>query len=181
MTTRKNNHDIAETVGAEIFGAMDGTVSTLAVIAGVAGATTNNFLILVAGLAAMLAEAISMGFSSYSSARVRERILGKEIGVGKKSFKEGILFWLVTMGGGALPLSPYIFPLEWDFFGSLGFSRLHLAVLISAMFLFLIGAIAGDLTKRNPWKEGLFNAFVGMIAAAVTYAVGYGISSLVGV
>lgn len=168
------NHRLAEKVGAEVFGAMDGTISTLAVIAGVAGATSNNFIILIAGLSAMLAEAISMGFSSYSSARVRERILGHKKGVGKASVKEGVLFWLVTMGGGAIPLIPFVFSVRLD-----GISGLWLSALLSTLFLFIIGFYSGKITKRSPWKDGIFNAAVGMIAAAATYAVGFGISLLV--
>ncbi|MEM2874206.1 MAG: VIT1/CCC1 transporter family protein [Candidatus Nanoarchaeia archaeon] len=67
-----------EVLSEQIFGATDGVISTLAVIAGVAGATANNFIILVAGASAMLAEAISMGFSSYLGAKFREELQGKK-------------------------------------------------------------------------------------------------------
>jgi len=43
---------------------------------------------------------------------------------------------------------------------------------LNCTFIFAI------LTKRDGLYEGLLNAIIGMIAAAATYAVGYGISLL---
>lgn len=167
------DHERAEAIGARVFGSMDGTISTLAVVAGVAGATTDNFIVLVAGVAAMVAEAISMGFSSYSSARVRERIFDgdnpKRI---KKDIKEGLTFWLMTMGGGAIPIIPFLFDLGDTLVG------LRYAVILSMVFLFAVGFFTGKVTRRNPFYEGLFNATIGIIAAAATYFVGYGIALL---
>jgi len=166
------DHERAEAVGARIFGSMDGVISTLAVIAGVAGATTNHTIVLVAGVAAMMAEAISMGFSSYSSARVRERILGHKKALVKRTAREGAEFWLVTMGGGAIPLVPFLLRLTDTI------TSLKIAVVLSAIFLFSIGFYVGKLTKKDALYEGLINAIMGMVAAAATYAVGYGISLL---
>lgn len=166
------DHERAEAVGARVFGSMDGTISTLAVIAGVAGATTNNYIVLVAGVAAMLAEAISMGFSSYSSARVRERLVGHGRKLIQRSATEGTTFWLVTMVGGAIPLVPFLFDMGNLIYG------LFLAVIFSTLFLFVIGFYTGKITKRNALYEGLLNASIGLVAAAVTYTVGYIISSV---
>jgi VIT1/CCC1 family predicted Fe2+/Mn2+ transporter len=169
---KPRDHERAEAVGARVFGSMDGVISTLAVIAGVAGATTNHVIVLVAGVAAMLAEAISMGFSSFSSARVRERMLGHKATLAKRSATEGTVFWLVTMGGGVVPLIPFLFR-----FGDT-ITSLKFAVVMSAVFLFTIGFYIGKITKKDGLYEGLLNAVIGMIAAAATYAVGYGISLL---
>ncbi len=50
-----------------VFGASDGIVTTLALVAGVAGATTEVPVIIVAGLAAAFSSAISMGLGNYIS------------------------------------------------------------------------------------------------------------------
>ena len=44
-----------------VFGSEDGLLVPLGVVSGVAGATTNNFYVLIAGLAEALAGSISMG------------------------------------------------------------------------------------------------------------------------
>jgi predicted membrane protein (TIGR00267 family) len=172
MPLRIKDHERAEAIGSRVFGSMDGVISTLAVVAGVVGATTNHTIVLVAGVAAMMAEAISMGFSSYSSARVREKILGHKKALVKRTAREGTEFWLVTMGGGAIPLVPFLLRLTDTI------TSLKIAVILSAVFLFSIGFYVGKLTKKDALYEGLFNVSMGMIAAAATYAVGYGISLL---
>lgn len=67
---------------AAVLGANDGIVSTAGVIVGVAGATTSRAPILTAGLAALVAGALSMGVGEYvsvSTQRDTERaLLAKE-------------------------------------------------------------------------------------------------------
>lgn len=57
-----------------IFGAQDGLVSTLAVVSTVAGATTDRFPILVAGIASGLAGIFSMAAGEYMSSKSQREI-----------------------------------------------------------------------------------------------------------
>ena len=57
-----------------VFGAQDGLVSTLAVVATVAGATGDRLSILIAGLAAALAGVFSMAVGEYMSSKSQEEI-----------------------------------------------------------------------------------------------------------
>jgi predicted membrane protein (TIGR00267 family) len=50
-----------------ILGGQDGLVNVLGVILGVAAATSNTYIVLVAGLAATFAESVSMGAVAYTS------------------------------------------------------------------------------------------------------------------
>jgi VIT1/CCC1 family predicted Fe2+/Mn2+ transporter/rubrerythrin len=61
-----------------IFGANDGLVSILALVAGVYGAITESHVILVAGAAGAIAGAISMGAGSYLSAKSEKEVTEKE-------------------------------------------------------------------------------------------------------
>jgi predicted membrane protein (TIGR00267 family) len=61
-----------------IFGANDGLVSTLAFVAGVVGAITNPYLVLLAGIAELFAGTISMGFGSYQSSKSELEVWEKE-------------------------------------------------------------------------------------------------------
>lgn len=62
-----------------IFGANDGLVSTLAFVAGVFGAITDSYLVLLSGLAELIAGTISMGIGSYQSAKSEVEVLEREI------------------------------------------------------------------------------------------------------
>lgn len=57
-----------------VFGAQDGLVSTLAVVAAVAAATGDRFSVLVAGLASALAGVFSMAVGEFLGSRSEERI-----------------------------------------------------------------------------------------------------------
>jgi VIT1/CCC1 family predicted Fe2+/Mn2+ transporter len=52
---------------AAVLGANDGIVSTAGIVMGVAGATTDNGAILMAGIAALVAGSISMAGGEYAS------------------------------------------------------------------------------------------------------------------
>ena len=61
-----------------IFGANDGLVSILALVAGVYGAITESHVILVAGAAGAVAGAISMGAGAYLSSKSEKEVTEKE-------------------------------------------------------------------------------------------------------
>jgi VIT1/CCC1 family predicted Fe2+/Mn2+ transporter len=67
------------TFRAAIFGVSDGLVSNVSLIMGVAGAGVDNSIILVAGLAGLLAGAFSMGAGEYISMRAQREVLERLI------------------------------------------------------------------------------------------------------
>lgn len=75
---RGSVQDRTNKIRAAVLGANDGIVSTAGLVLGVAGATTNNTAILVAGLSGLVAGALSMATGEYvsvSSQRDTERAL----------------------------------------------------------------------------------------------------------
>ena len=74
-----------------IFGANDGLVSILALVAGVYGAISESHPILIAGIAGAVAGAISMGAGAYLSAKSEKEVTEKESerkGIRKKGTPE---------------------------------------------------------------------------------------------
>ena len=57
-----------------VFGAQDGLVSTLAVVATVAGATNDNLAVLIAGLASAMAGVFSMAIGEYIGSKSQDEI-----------------------------------------------------------------------------------------------------------
>jgi VIT1/CCC1 family predicted Fe2+/Mn2+ transporter len=64
---------------AAIFGVNDGLVSNLSLIMGVTGATSNNHVLVLAGVAGLLAGAFSMGAGEYVSMRVQRELFERLI------------------------------------------------------------------------------------------------------
>jgi VIT1/CCC1 family predicted Fe2+/Mn2+ transporter len=64
---------------AAVFGISDGLVSNVGLILGVAGASVDPGVVRVAGLAGLIAGAISMGAGEYNSMRVQSELLQREL------------------------------------------------------------------------------------------------------
>lgn len=62
-------------LGDAVFGAIDGCVTTFAVVAGAWGGGFSRTVIVIMGLANLLADGVSMGVSSYQAARTRRLAL----------------------------------------------------------------------------------------------------------
>lgn len=65
--THGDPHRRASALSDVILGGQDGLVNVLGVILGIAAATSDTYLVLVAGLAATFAESVSMGAVAYTS------------------------------------------------------------------------------------------------------------------
>jgi VIT1/CCC1 family predicted Fe2+/Mn2+ transporter len=75
---RRRNSLLGE-IREVIFGAQDGLVSTLAVVATVAGASTSRFGVLVAGIASAVAGIFSMSIGEYMSSKSQAEIAHSKI------------------------------------------------------------------------------------------------------
>ncbi len=67
-----------------VFGAMDGVVSNVALIAGVAGANVSAHTVVVTGLAGLLAGAFSMAAGEYTSVASQTELVEAEIAVERR-------------------------------------------------------------------------------------------------
>lgn len=80
-TTHRDHH--ADVSGgwlrAATFGAMDGLVTNIALIAGVGGGGVAPGTIVLAGVAGLIAGAISMAFGEYTSVKTQNEQIGREV------------------------------------------------------------------------------------------------------
>ncbi len=72
---------------AAIFGVNDGLVSNMSLILGIAGATTNQHMIILAGIAGLLAGAFSMGAGEYISVRSQREMYEYQIELEKQELE----------------------------------------------------------------------------------------------
>jgi len=71
-----------------VFGANDGLVSNLALVMGVAGATSDTGLIVLAGIAGLIAGAFSMGVGEYISVQSQRELLDYQVAFQRKQLRE---------------------------------------------------------------------------------------------
>lgn len=216
-------HRQASALSDIILGGQDGLVNVLGVILGVAAATSDARIVLVAGLAATFAESVSMGAVAYTSTladadyyeaeRAREfrhitqvphlekneireiyarkgfegdllnRIVetitaNEEVWVTvmmseehqispidrRQAIKSALVVGFSAIVGSLIPLAPFVFlpvgPSMW------------VAVLVTALVLFGVGAYKARTMVGHPGKSGLEMAVIGTLSALVGYGVG---------
>jgi vacuolar iron transporter family protein len=148
-------------LGDLIYGANDGLVTTFAIVSGVAGAQLSPAIVLVLGMANLLADGFSMGASNYLA--IRSAALAEGV---NRGIREPLLHASATFGAflavGALPLAGYI----------LCGSSFRASAAISAATLFAVGAARSLVVPRGWFRSGLEMTLVGAAAAAAAYAVG---------
>lgn len=159
-------------VKAAVYGANDGIITTFAVVAGVAGAGLSPSIILILGLANLIADGFSMGVGDYLGERA-EADLSKRKGESAKTdqlWLTGVITFVSFVIAGTLPLTPYIaqvlgFPIQLQ-------HQLLTSILATGVALFLVGSLRTIVTGGTWWKKGLEILAVGAIAALVAYYVG---------
>ncbi len=75
------------TLRAAVFGASDGLVSNLSLVMGVAGATTDNHFIVLAGVAGLLAGAFSMAAGEYISMQSQRELFEHQIAIEREEMR----------------------------------------------------------------------------------------------
>lgn len=88
-------------------------------------------------------------------------------------WKAATLTFLAFVTAGTLPLLPFLF------LSAIAGSTLYYSVIFTAVALFFVGSARHFVTKKNWFWSGLEMLFVGGVAAAVAYWVGYFVSNLV--
>jgi VIT1/CCC1 family predicted Fe2+/Mn2+ transporter len=154
-----------------VYGANDGIVTTLVVIAGVTGAALPPRVILILGIANLLADGFSMGTSSFLSAR--STLVAESRPSFADALRNGRATFAAFVLAGFVPLAVYLAPVpgEW---------RFTVASSLAAIALFVVGAGRAAFSDR-PWPTaGLEMLIFGSIAAAVAFAVGHGASLVIG-
>jgi VIT1/CCC1 family predicted Fe2+/Mn2+ transporter len=153
-----------------LMGAQDNLTNVLAVVLGVAIGSGDLHAVALAGLAAALAEAISMGGVLYTTTGA-ERDLppgfpGARVGSPRRSspLAAGVATFLAAAVAGGIPLVPFVFlPLGKAAVAS---------VVVSLAALFALGGWKGRITGTTPVKDGLRFLLVGGLAAVAAAGLG---------
>lgn len=154
-----------------VYGANDGIITTFAVASGITGAALSAQVVLILGLANLLADGFSMGASNYLSLRSRGH--GEDLTNRNQAARHGLATFTSFVIVGTVPLIAYLLPVGQE-------RRFPLAILFTLCALFTVGAARVFFTRRNWWRSGLEMLIIGVVAAAVAYGVGALLATLTG-
>jgi VIT1/CCC1 family predicted Fe2+/Mn2+ transporter len=150
-----------------IYGANDGIVTTFAVVAGVAGAALDPSIVVILGVANLLADGFSMGMSNYLSTRsdlaYQEAVGDEATERAKPPSRTAAVTFVAFVLAGWTPLLPYLLALEPLF---------PLSVFATALAFFAVGASRTAVTGRGWLWSGTEMLSIGMLAAGVAYTTG---------
>ena len=146
-----------------VYGANDGIITTFAVVSGVVGAALSPSIILILGIANLLADGFSMGASNYLSIRSRPEPMPNNPKL--DALRHGSVTFGAFILAGTVPIIAYIMPLP-------AASRFPLAIALTLVTLFSVGAARTLVIERRWWRSGLEMLVIGATAAAVAYGIG---------
>jgi len=152
-----------------ILGGQDGLVNVLGLVLGVASATNETRVVLIAGIVATIAESVSMGAVAFTSTEAaKDYYKSKTRNNIPKDFKNPLkstfIVGISTLIGSLIPLiSFFLLPVREAMVGSL---------IISAIVLFIAGAVKAKLSLGNWKKSGLELLTIGLISALIGYGAG---------
>lgn len=159
-----------------VMGAQDNLTNVLAVVLGVAIGAGEARTVALAGLAAGIAEAISMGGVLYTSTKA-ERDLAMDLATGVEDEAAPVLAvfirdpWRAALVTAAAALAAALVPLA-----PFAFLPLRPAMVVSAVVslasLFGLGGWTGAVTRRMWWRAGVRFAAIGGLAAVGAAVVG---------
>jgi vacuolar iron transporter family protein len=208
-----------------IYGGIDGVVTTFAVVAGVVGADLPSSVVLVLGLANLVADGFAMAAGNYTGTQAErddyDRLLAVErrhiatVPAGEREEIRQIFAgkgfagddlerivavitsdnsrWAKTMvveeyGLSPTPKSPSLAALSTfaafvvcglvPLVTYLGSGGLVSCVVATGFVFFAIGAIKSRWSLTSWWRSGLGTLFIGMVAAALAFGVGFGFRML---
>lgn len=169
---KKIQHFDPKLLRAAVYGANDGIVTTFAVVAGVAGAGLSHNVVIVLGLANMIADGLSMGLSDFLGERSEQRMRKhlKQKYHKKRLWHSGLVTFLAFVAAGIFPLIPYLsgyvgvaFPQEM---------RFYVSIVATAFILFLAGSLRTFFISGYWLRNGLEMLSVGAVAAIAAYSIG---------
>ncbi len=150
-----------------VYGALDGTVTTFAIIAGVAGANLNPSIVLILGFSNVFADGFSMASSNYLSEKSHQSQSG--IIPTHSPMRTALATFMSFIIVGSVPLIAYVISAVFNIWRGQEF--LISAIFTTFAFIF-VGQVRGKITKTNRINAAFETVFIGSVAASVAYIVG---------
>lgn len=156
-----------------VFGAIDGIVTTFAIIAGVYGASLSASLILILGFANLFADGFSMGVSNYVATGSQT----VDVQINKKPVISGLVTFFSFIFVGVVPLLPFVYFYLNN--KSIEKSSYFVAFCISLVTFFILGVLKGIVTKTDVLKAGFITFLIGAAASSIAFWVGHFLSQFI--
>jgi len=151
-----------------VYGGIDGTVTTFAVVSGVIGASLTSSVVLILGFANLFADGFSMAISNYLSTKSRNEISKCKLSESKSALATFIAFLavgiipLISFVVAALTGNDYLIKMQFIY-----------SIILTGLSLLIIGAVKGEIVGKSRIKSSIQTFLIGGTAALLAFVVGY--------
>jgi vacuolar iron transporter family protein len=173
MSSQQKDESYSKLLKAAVYGANDGIITTFAVVAGVAGASLSSRIVLVLGIANLIADGLSMAAGDYLGERSEQTYLRRHRDHYhlKGIWHTGAITFVSFVLAGSVPLLPYaVFALTS--YEPLAQQQLYLSCVAAAIALFTVGSLRTPFTRGSWIRNGLEMLSIGLLASAVAFMIG---------
>jgi VIT1/CCC1 family predicted Fe2+/Mn2+ transporter len=171
-----NNQNFKKYIAEFVYGATDGTVTTFAIIAGVMGASLSPVIVIVLGVANLVADGFSMAASNYLSMQSEKAVSYDPNS--KLPIKTALITFVSFVIVGSVPLLPFIVALFSSFVEA---NQFGWSILFTALAFLAIGAGRGFVTEENRFLTSLETLLIGGVAAVIAFGIGFLLKGVVGI
>jgi predicted membrane protein (TIGR00267 family) len=159
--------DLIEGFQGVAFGTMDGLITILGVVIGIASATHNSEEVVVSGLVAGLANAFGNSFGFYASElaeRAEHMQENQHVSSMAETRRSTLLAFAHSLASTIVIVAPFVmFGLMYAMIDSL---------ILALALLFALGTVVGRFSQVSPWKFGIRYVLLGIAGAALSFMVG---------
>jgi VIT1/CCC1 family predicted Fe2+/Mn2+ transporter len=148
-----------------VYGALDGVVTTLAVISGTSGARLDSRVALILGTANLVADGLSMGASNYLGIRSELEQTGMPISA-EKPWRHGLATTAAFALVGVVPLLAYVMPRP-D-----ATTPFHVAVVLAALSLTFVGVLRARYVVKPVCRSVAEVLATAGVASGAAYGIG---------
>ena len=167
-------------LGEFVYGAIDGAVTTFAVVAGAAGADLSPTVVLILGFANLFADGFSMAASNYLSTKAKLAVIATGKGHAHHPgfpFRTALVTFLSFFAVGFIPLMSYV---GGKLFTALEPYQFAISAILTGVAFLGIGAVKARVVRMNTLVSSVETLLIGGVAAAIAFAVGLFLKSVVG-
>ena len=162
------------------FGMTDGIICFLGIIIGVAQATRDPTIVIIAGIVGGIADAFGNSIGFFISQLTEQSIqihqkenLGQEVRIHsqKEIIYSGIFSFIATILALILLIGPYFFISDFN-------TAMFVTFVFGVIALFLLGIYVAKISRKNMLKMGLLYAIIGITGAIISFVIGSVLNNL---
>lgn len=157
-----------------IYGAVDGAVTTFAVVSGVEGAGLSSRIVIILGLANLIADGFSMAVGNYlgTKADLEQRYGQDSGGWGNAAspLRAGVVTFISFLLVGTVPLLTFL--INW-IAGDTIDKPFFWSIILTGIAMFGIGTVKSRFGAGSWYRGGIETLSIGGAAAALAWGIGW--------